>query len=186
MRYRFAVLFVALATVAQFGVFAPSAGAAGGESCAQLVGRAKFNPALPPIGTNTRVVTTISSQTGLNFNACSRPAGAYGSFTFKAKAKTAQNCRTLGAGSGLTAVGTGTIKWQKGVSSTLASLTFVIPQHSKSLTATLTASVAKGQFAGKHMKATVVFAPANKSCQPPNGLSQAQMGIPKGTKMVIS
>ena len=165
-------------------MFAPSAGAAGGESCAQLVGRAQFNPALPPVGTNTRVVTTISSQSGLNFNACSKPAGAYGSFSFKAKAKAARNCSTLGAG--LTAVGTGTIKWQKGTPSTLSALTFVIPQHSKSLTATLTANVSKGQFAGKHLKATVVFTPANKSCQPPNGLSQAQIGIPKGNKMVIS
>jgi hypothetical protein len=184
MRYRVALLFVAPATVAQIGGFAPSAGAAGGESCAQLVGRAKFNPALPPVGTNTKVVTTISSDIGLNFNACSKPGGAYGKFTFKAKAKAARNCQTLGAG--LTAVGTGVIKWQKGTPSTLPALTFVIPQRSKSLTATLTASVSKGQFAGKHLKATVVFAPANKSCQPPNGLSLAQISLPKGTQMVIS
>jgi hypothetical protein len=186
MRCRVAGALVALALVAQVGVLAPSAGAAGREVCASLAGRAVFNPPLPPIGTNTRVVTTISSQQGLNFQNCSSPAGGFGVFTFKAKAKTAQNCRTLGEGSGLTAVGTGTIKWKKGKPSTLSALTFVVPQRSQSFTAKLTANVTKGQFAGKKLSATVFFAPANGSCQPPNGLAEATISLPRGTKMVIS
>jgi hypothetical protein len=186
MRYRVAVSFVALALVAQLGMRASSAGAAGGEVCSSLAGRVSFKPPLPPIGTNTRVVTTISSQTGLDFPNCSGPAGGFGAFSFHAKAKTAQNCRTLGAGAGLTAVGTGAIKWKKGTPSTLSALTFVVPQRSKSLTASLTARVTKGQFAGKKLTATVVFAPANGSCQPPNGLSQATISLARGTKMAVA
>jgi hypothetical protein len=182
MKLRLSVLAVALSALIAVGTFAVPANAAVREVCAQLAGRASFKPPLPPITDRTKVVTTISSQAGLNFNACSSPAGGFGAFSFKAKLKTAQNCQSLDGG--YAASGTATIKWKKGKPSTIAITFTAIRKHS--LTPTLTGKVTAGQFVGKKLSASIVFAPANNSCRPPNGLSQATMSLARGTKMVIA
>jgi hypothetical protein len=183
VRGRRAALLVVAALVVSMTAFASPASAAPRMRCSTLAGQALFTPPLPPTLDHTTVVTTVSASTGTNLGSCTGPGGLYGKLAFKAKATKAGNCTSL-YNDGLTATGTGTIKWQKGKASTISVKLVLAKRAMNPLPISFTGTVKSGQFVGKLFTATLSLSISGRSClQDP--LSRTSMSLQKGTKFKL-
>jgi hypothetical protein len=176
------VLFAAVLMMSAVAITATSAsGAAATPTCKAAKGTFKFTPPLP-------LVTTIKggklTSTG-TITGCSGGGVTSGKTTFtSAKSTTASGCTTLikpdpkSKGT----LGTFTVKWNNGKSSTAKS--FYIKQTKALVDATTTGKITSGAFVGKSISGTITFTLNKGGCttKPASGGTYVAK---KGTKFTI-
>ena len=114
-------LLGAFALLVSFGVsVAGPAGAAGPlpPTCKTFTGTETWAPALPKLGVNTKVNSTVKLSAALG--GCSGVAGITSGTSSSTSKITAQNCTTTVAAAGKGAKSTGVVKWNNGKTSTSA------------------------------------------------------------------
>jgi hypothetical protein len=155
---------LAAAMVLPFGLVAmPSAGAAGGTSCAHTSGTATFNPVLPKSGDSTTVTPKVSGKKGA-ITSCSGGGVTSATLTTKAKFHTPTNCDILLSGNPSKKPPSGTIttKWNTGATSTAS--VKLLPVSGQTLEAHITGKVTSGLFVGLTVNQTISFAPKTGNC----------------------
>ena len=115
---RVAGFLVAAAMVVPLGLIASPAGAAGTTTCKTASGTATFSPALPKIGSKTKVKPTVTIK-GAKVSGCTGGVKT-GTFNASLKFSVASNCDTLLAGAPTGTKGTETITWNTKKTSTVA------------------------------------------------------------------
>jgi len=161
MRKRCSVL-VAVAIATSVGVGAQPADAAANVSCKTASGKATFSPALPKSSDAHTVRATLSMMGKVG--GCTGGVTS-GTVTFKSvKNNAALNCKrwlAYNAASGI--IGTETIKWNTGRTSTVP-LT-LRPVKGQPTRRTLGGTVNKGAFSGYRQTGTLVFAWPKNACK---------------------
>jgi hypothetical protein len=135
---------VAAAMVLPIGLISSPAGAAGATTCKTASGTATFSPALPKIGSATKVKPTVTIR-GAKVGNCT---GGVKSATLNAALKfsVANNCSTLLAGATTGTKGTETLAWNTTKTSTVALTLVGVKGHVTQTKATglVTAGLFKG------------------------------------------
>jgi len=137
------------------------AGAVGGTVCAKAAGSAKFTPALPKLGSTTKVIGTFTA-TGTVSGCVGGGVTGGKTKTVSIKSKTGSNCATLAKPSTPTKA-TETITWNTGKTSTVAISLSPIkgkPTTNQQVTGTVTA----GMFKGSHQTVSILYKLAAGEC----------------------
>jgi hypothetical protein len=164
MRKFAGILFAAALALPAGAVLASSPGgaAAATPTCKTAAGTATFNPALPPLGSTTKVKGTLSAVGTVGKCAGGGVTSGKTKFT-SPKSKTGANCTTLAAGSSTGTVGTITITWNNKKTSTAK--VFTIKQVKGSPThATTTGKITAGAFKGKSISGQVAYTLPKGAC----------------------
>lgn len=137
--------------------------APGGTSCSRSSGTATFKPPLPVSGSSQKVKPTITVKRAKTAR-CKGGGVKSGTFASKSKFRTATNCDTLLSGNPTPRppVGTITMTWNTGKKST-AKVTLDTVNGEPTQTH-VSGNVTKGLFKGKHLDATLNFAPKQGDC----------------------
>jgi len=151
----------AAALMLPVGVLAVPANAAAGTSCQTISGSATFKPALPKLGSSTKVVSTITA--GGTFGGCVGGGVTSGTVKLTAKFSKPGNCATLAtSGSANPAKGTETIIWNTKQTSTVnITLTGVKGQPKE---ARIAGTVTAGLFKGSKESGTVMYVVPKSAC----------------------
>jgi hypothetical protein len=160
---KFAGVLLAAALMLPVGLMASPAGAAAAKpTCKTLSGNASFSPALPKIGSATKVKPTITVKGG-KLGGCT--GGGVSSAVVGATLKfgVANNCASLLAPGGTTSTtGTVSIVWNtKATSTAKVTLPGV---KGKPTTFTLMGSITTGLFKGSKLSVVATFKPLNGGC----------------------
>jgi WhiB family redox-sensing transcriptional regulator len=158
-------LLLAAATMLPIATFATPAGAATKTTCKTASGSAAFTPALPKVGSTSKVKSTIKIV-GAKLSGCKGGGVTGAKLSATVKFAKAANCDSLLAGRPTGAKGTETITWSNKktstVSITLASVTGK-PTQTK-----VTGVVTAGQFKGAKQSGTLNYTPLNGGCTSAN------------------
>lgn len=160
MRKAVGILCVA-ALVLPVGVLTTQADAAAGTSCKTISGSATFKPALPKLGSSTKVVSTITAVG--TFGGCVGGGVTSGAVKLTLKFSKPGNCATLAtAGSANPAKGTEMITWNTKQTSTITlTLTGVKGQPKQ---ARIAGAVTAGLFKGSKESGSVMYVVPKAAC----------------------
>jgi len=157
-------LLVACSLLVPVGAMvAGSAGAAASAttSCKALSGKEVYSPALPKLGTSTKVTSTVTTASKLT--GC--VGGGVTSANVASKSTYIGNCTTFLAGFGKPTLGTAKITWNTGKTSTVATtLTSITKAGVNPALAKLVSKFTTGLFAGHTSTVTIKATAATGSC----------------------
>jgi len=139
-----------------------AAGAAGGTSCATASGAGTFSPALPKVGSASKVTPTLS-VTGGKLGGCSGGGVTSGSLAATIKFTIPSNCSSLLAGAATGAKGTETITWNTQQKTTVAPLV-LNGVTGKPTQTTAFGPVTAGLFSGLSQTGTLVYTLPTGAC----------------------
>jgi hypothetical protein len=158
-------MLLAAATMLPVGLFAGPAGAAVKTSCKTATGSATFTPALPKIGSTTKVKPTINVA-GAKLAGCTGGGVTGGTLAATVKFANAANCSSLLAGSPTGTKGTETIIWSNKQTSTI-SLTLTAVKGKPTQTNAI-GVVTAGLFKGAKQAGTLNYTPVGGGCTSAN------------------
>jgi len=141
------------------GLAAP-AGAAAGTVCKSFSGTATFTPALPKLGSGSKVRSVLSG-TG-SIGSCTGSVSG-GTVRFVSSASAPENCKIIATAPTAAIKATETISWAGAGSSTI-NIKFTEVPGNPVTTQSIAGTVSAGVFKGAHEKGKVMYTPLNGGC----------------------
>jgi hypothetical protein len=158
---KFAGFFMAAALIVPAAVIVGQpAGAAAGTSCKTGSGSATFTPPLPDVSSKKKVKDVL--KTSGKVAGCSGAVKS-GTITGVAPKSTGSNCTTLATPTKVPTKVTLTVKWNKGLASTVAAQLKQIPKVAVT-TQAVSGTVTKGQFKGLKLSGKFTYTLPKGAC----------------------
>jgi hypothetical protein len=165
------------------GLAASNAGAAAATpTCKTLGGTATFTPAVPKIGSTTKVKTTVGIK-GAKLAGCTGGGVTGGTVTASLKFGLAANCASLLAGDATKTAGKVTIVWNTKATSVVAKATLV-GVTKKPTQSTVSGVITTGLFKGKKVSVITNYVIPAGGCTK-TALSKVTFTILKGKTLTI-
>jgi hypothetical protein len=165
------------------GLVATNAGAAAATpTCKALAGTATFSPAIPKIGSATKVKPTISIKAA-KLSGCTGSGVTGGTVNSTLKFGLAANCSSLLKGDATKTAGTVSIIWNTKATSTVAKATLVgVTGHPTQ--STVSGAITAGLFKGKKVSVVTNYVLPKGGCTAA-ALSKVTFTILKGKTLTV-
>jgi len=158
--HRFTRVLLAALVALPVVLAASSAGAAVGTSCAKASGSATFSPALPKIGSTSKVTTTVTIKGTLG--GCTGGGVTSAALVANIKFTIPSNCSSLLAGAATGARGTETLTWNTKQKSAATLVLYGVT--GKPTETTAFGPVTSGPFAGLEQTGTLAYTLPTGAC----------------------
>lgn len=176
-------VLVTAAMMLPVGLVATHAGAAAATpTCKALAGTATFTPAIPKVGSATKVKTTVGIK-GAKLSGCTGGGVTGGTVNATLKFGLAANCASLLKGDSTKTAGTVTIIWNTKATSTVAKATLV-GVTGKPTQSTVSGKITAGLFVGKTVSVVTNYVIPAGGCSK-SDLAKVTFTILKGKTLTV-